>query len=121
MTSARRASTEQQRAIAADDDIAMEGRDIGTVVFPNAEVKIFLTASPEERARRRALQNAEKGYGETDPEVILADIIARDEADSSREVAPLKPADDAIELDTTGMTIDEVCERIASIAAEKRA
>ena len=117
----REALVEQQRAIAADDDIAMEGRDIGTVVFPNAEVKIFLTASPEERARRRALQNAEKGYGETDPAVILADIIARDEADSSREVAPLKPAGDAIELDTTGMTIDEVCERIASIAAEKRA
>ena len=117
----REALVEQQRAIAADDDIAMEGRDIGTVVFPNAEVKIFLTASPEERARRRALQNAEKGYGETDPAVILADIIARDKADSSREVAPLKPADDAIELDTTGMTIDEVCERIASIAAEKRA
>ena len=116
----REALVMQQRAIAADDDIAMEGRDIGTVVFPDAEVKVFLTATPEERARRRALQNAEKGYGETDAAVILADIIARDKADSTRDVAPLKPADDAVELDTTGLSIDEVCERIAALAQGKR-
>lgn len=117
----RDALVEQQRAIAAGDDIAMEGRDIGTVVFPDAEVKVFLTATPAERARRRAAQNAEKGYGETDPDVILADIVARDEADSTREVAPLKPAPDAVVLDTTGLAIDEVCARIAALAEGKRA
>lgn len=112
----REALTNQQRTIAASDNIVMEGRDIGTVVFPNAEVKVFLTASPEERAQRRALQNEQRGFGETDAAVILADIIARDEADSTRDVAPLKPADDAHMLDTTGMTIDEVCEAIAVLA-----
>lgn len=112
----REALTNQQRTIAASDNIVMEGRDIGTVVFPNAEVKVFLTASAEERAKRRALQNTERGFGETDAAAILADIIARDEADSSRDVAPLKPADDAHMLDTTGMTIDEVCEAIAALA-----
>lgn len=112
----REALTNQQRAIAASDDIVMEGRDIGTVVFPNAEVKVFLTASAEERARRRALQNAERGFGETDADVILADIIARDKADSTRDVAPLVAAQDAVNLDTTGMTIDEVCEAIAELA-----
>lgn len=116
----REALTNQQRAIAADDNIVMEGRDIGTVVFPNAELKVFLTASAEERARRRALQNAERGFGETDAAVILADIIARDEADSTRDVAPLKPAQDAVNLDTTGMTIDEVCEAIAKLARERQ-
>lgn len=112
----REALTNQQRTIAASDNIVMEGRDIGTVVFPNAEVKVFLTASPEERAQRRALQNVQRGFGETDAAAILADIIARDEADSTRDVAPLKPADDAHMLDTTGMTIDEVCEAIAALA-----
>lgn len=112
----REALTQQQRAIAASDDIVMEGRDIGTVVFPNAEVKVFLTASAAERAKRRALQNEQRGFGETDPSVILADIVARDEADSTRDVAPLKPARDAHQLDTTGMTIDEVCESIAAFA-----
>lgn len=112
----REALTNQQRTIAASDNIVMEGRDIGTVVFPNAEVKVFLTASPEERAQRRALQNEQRGFGETDAAAILADIIARDEADSTRDVAPLKPADDAHMLDTTGMTIDEVCEAIAALA-----
>lgn len=112
----REALTQQQRAIAASDDIVMEGRDIGTVVFPNAEVKVFLSASAAERAKRRALQNEQRGFGETDPSVILADIVARDEADSTRDVAPLKPAKDAHQLDTTGMTIDEVCESIAAFA-----
>ena len=112
----RDALTNQQRAIAASDDIVMEGRDIGTVVFPNAEVKVFLTASAEERARRRALQNVGRGFGETDAAVILADIVARDMADSTRDVAPLVAAKDAVSLDTTGMTIDEVCEAIAELA-----
>ena len=105
----RTALVEQQRRIAAHDDIVMEGRDIGTVVFPNADLKIFLTASPEER-----------GFGDTDPSVILADLIARDKADSTRATSPLKPADDASELDTTDMSIDEVCDAIVEMARSVR-
>lgn len=116
----RDALTEQQRAIAASDDIVMEGRDIGTVVFPNAEVKVFLTASAEERAHRRALQNGERGIGETDEAAILADILRRDAADSTRAVAPLKPAADAHQLDSTGLSIEQVCARIAELARAAR-
>ncbi|MDD6739841.1 MAG: (d)CMP kinase [Coriobacteriaceae bacterium] len=115
----REALTQQQRAIAASENIVMEGRDIGTVVFPRAELKVFLTASAEERARRRALQNAQRGFGETDEAAILADIIRRDEADSTRAVAPLRPAEDAVMLDTTGMGIDEVCAAIANLARRR--
>ena len=115
----REALTQQQRAIAASENIVMEGRDIGTVVFPRAELKVFLTASAEERARRRALQNAQRGFGETDEAAILADIIRRDEADSTRAVAPLRPAEDAVMLDTTGMGIDEVCSAIANLARRR--
>lgn len=116
----RSALVEQQRRIAAHDDIVMEGRDIGTVVFPHADLKIFLTASPEERARRRALQNTERGFGVMDPQVILADLIARDKADSTRATSPLKAAPDARELDTTDMSIDEVCDAIVKMAHEVR-
>ena len=116
----REALVEQQRAIAADDDIVMEGRDIGTVVFPAAELKVFLTASAAERARRRAAQNAERGYGETDAQVLLAQMEERDRLDSTRATAPLKAADDAVRLDTTGLSIDEVCARIADLAREAR-
>ena len=115
----REALTQQQRAIAASENIVMEGRDIGTVVFPRAELKVFLTASAEERARRRALQNAQRGFGETDEAAILADIIRRDDADSTRAVAPLRPAEDAVMLDTTGMGIDEVCAAIANLARRR--
>ena len=115
----REALTQQQRAIAASENIVMEGRDIGTVVFPRAELKVFLTASAEERARRRALQNAQRGFGETDEAAILADIIRRDESDSTRAVAPLRPAEDAVMLDTTGMGIDEVCAAIANLARRR--
>lgn len=115
----REALVDQQRSMAADDDVVMEGRDIGTVVFPRAELKVFLTADPEERARRRALQNAQRGVGETDEAAILADIIRRDEVDSTRDVAPLKPAEDSVELNSTGMSIDEVCERICALARER--
>ncbi len=114
----RHALVLKQREIAQTQDIVMEGRDIGTVVFPNAEVKVFLTASPEERARRRALQNKERGFGEMDEAAILQAIIARDEADSTRAVSPLKPAEDARMLDTTDMSIDEVCETIARFVQE---
>ena len=115
----REALTQQQRAIAASENIVMEGRDIGTVVFPRAELKVFLTASAQERARRRALQNAQRGLGEKDEAAILADIIRRDEADSTRAVAPLRPAEDAVMLDTTGMGIDEVCAAIANLARRR--
>lgn len=115
----RTALVEQQRRIAAQEDIVMEGRDIGTVVFPNAEVKIFLTASPEERARRRALQNEERGTGETDTQVILEGLLARDEADSTRSVSPLQAALDAVTIDTTNMSIDEVCDAIVHLAHER--
>jgi cytidylate kinase len=108
----REALTEQQRVFGRAHDTVMEGRDIGTVVFPDAELKVFLTASVEERARRRALQNAKKeSGGEVSKEeiaIILADLLRRDRYDSSREVAPLAPAVDSWELDSTGMTIDEV-------------
>lgn len=118
LAAVRQALVQQQRHIASEDNIVMEGRDIGTVVFPNAELKIFLTASPEERARRRALQNAERGTGETDPAVILESLIARDEADSTRSVSPLQVAEDAVTVDTTSMSIEEVCGVIFRLAQE---
>jgi cytidylate kinase len=116
----REALTEQQRAFGRAHNTVMEGRDIGTVVFPEAELKVFLTASAEERARRRALQNAEKAgrsaVSGDEIAVILADLLRRDRYDSSREVAPLAPAQDSWELDSTGMTIDEVVDAIVNRA-----
>lgn len=112
----REALVKQQRRLASHDDVVIEGRDIGTVVFPDAELKIFLTASPEVRAKRRALQNAERGVGSTDEASILADLIRRDEADSSRAASPLVAAKDSQEIDTTFMSIEEVCDAIAEKA-----
>ena len=103
-----------QRNLASGKNVIMEGRDIGTVVFPDANVKIYLDASPEERARRRVEQNEKNGI-ESDYEQILKDIIERDTRDMSRENSPLKKADDAILLDTTKLTIEEVIEKIISI------
>lgn len=102
-----------QRNAAKGQWIVMEGRDIGTVVFPDAEKKFFVTASAEERARRRMAQSSEVADGATF-ESILADIIARDERDMNREIAPLKQADDALLVDTTGLTIDQVVDVIAA-------
>jgi cytidylate kinase len=102
----RRALVEQQRRIIAGGDFVAEGRDIGTVVAPEAEVKVFLTAEPEERARRRA---AELG---ADPDEILRDMRTRDERDTTRADSPLTKAVDAHEVDTTGLSIDEVVQRI---------
>ena len=99
---------EQQRLMASGDWVA-EGRDIGTVVCPGAAVKVFLTASPEERARRRAEQIG------ADQATVLAEQTIRDERDSQREHSPLRPADDAVELDTTGLTLDEVVARIIAL------
>jgi len=97
----------------------LEGRDIGTVVFPTAEVKIFLTASPEERARRRFEELAAKGLSTT-YEAVLSDQIARDREDENRPVAPLKPAVDAIRVDTTGLSTEAVVDRIVTIAIERQ-
>jgi cytidylate kinase len=110
----RAALVEFQRRTAATDDVVMEGRDIGSAVLPDAEVKIFLDASLEERARRRAAET-----GETVVEVKAA-IEARDEADSRRDASPLIKADDAVAIDTTGMTIDEVVAEIVAVARAAR-
>jgi cytidylate kinase len=108
-----------QRKVAEGKNVIMEGRDIGTVVFPNADVKIYLDASAEERARRRLKQNEELGI-KSDYNQILQEIKIRDERDSTREIAPLKKADDAILVDSTNMKVDEVVEHIASIIKEKK-
>lgn len=97
----------QQRRIASKGAIIMDGRDIGTVVLPDAELKIFLIASVEERAERRFKENQEKGI-ETDFETLKEEIAARDYKDSHRKVSPLKAADDAITFDTTGVDIQGV-------------
>jgi cytidylate kinase len=110
----REALVDKQREIMQDGDYVAEGRDIGTVVAPLAELKVFLTASPEERARRRA---AELGG---DLEEVLAHQRARDERDRTREHSPLTAASGAVEVDTTGMTIEEVVDRIAELARAGR-
>ncbi len=115
----REAMVAQQRAFAAGHDVVAEGRDIGTVVFPEAELKIFLTASPEERAQRRTAQHSAGGHDVAHAETLDA-IRARDHADSTRSVSPLTPAKDAVEIDTTGLGIEEVVDRVAELAAEAR-
>ena len=104
-----------QQKIARQGGIVMDGRDIGTVVLPQAELKIFLVASVDERAERRYKENLSKGI-ETDLEILKEEIAARDYKDSHRETSPLKQAEDAIYLDTTGLSILEVVERIKSEA-----
>lgn len=106
---------EQQR-IGKTGDFVVEGRDIGTVVFPDAEVKVFLTASPEERAHRRVRQNVDRGVGSIDYEYVLADIKRRDEVDTNRETAPLKAADDAHVIDSTSHYIEDVIDEICALA-----
>ena len=101
----------RQRAFAQTPGLIADGRDMGTVVFPDAPIKIFLTASAEERARRRVLQLQEAGLN-ADPVQILDDIHARDLRDTQRSTAPLKPASDAIILDSTNMSVDQVLEVI---------
>lgn len=109
----------QRRLGRADPHGALlEGRDIGTVVFPDAEVKIFLTASPEERARRR-LKDLEAAGERTNHAEVLAAIVARDAYDSSRPVAPLVPASDAITVDSTGKSLERVIEEICGLVRER--
>ena len=102
---------ELQRKLARENDVVMDGRDIGTNILPNAQYKIFLTASAEERANRRYKELVERGE-KCDYEKIKADIIERDERDSNRATAPLKQAEDAILVDSSNMTIDEVAKTI---------
>lgn len=111
--------TPMQRKIGEENDVIMEGRDIGTVVFPNADVKIFLDCAIEETARRRYKQNLENGINETYEEV-LSSMKKRQEIDSKRKIAPFIKADDAILIDSTNMTIDEVVEEIEKIIVSKR-
>lgn len=114
--SVRDALLDLQRFIGSTGNYVIDGRDIGTVVFPNAEVKVYLDAAPEERARRRVEQNAARGVGSTDFGAVLADIQRRDYEDMNRQYAPLCQAPDAYYLDSTDMTMDEVIDVIASMA-----
>ena len=107
------------RKCAEGKNVIMEGRDIGTYVFPNADVKIYLDATPEERAQRRFKQNKENGIDIPFDE-ILKNVKERDYIDSHREIAPLKKAPEAIYIDSTGMTIDEEADEVIKIIEEKR-
>ena len=109
---------ETQRRLARENDVIMDGRDIGTVVLPDAGLKIFLTASPEARARRRLLELREKGQ-ETVFEDVLRDILLRDKNDSSRAAAPLKQAEDALLLDTTDLDFEQSCATVESMIRER--
>jgi cytidylate kinase len=115
----RAALVERQRALGAGGGVVMEGRDIGTVVFPAADVKVYLDASAEERARRRAQDAAHSGGQQQNLERLQDDLVARDHADSTRQVSPLSIAPDAIYIDTTSLRIDAVVERVMKIVKEK--
>ena len=120
----REAMLVHQRRAAEDADIVAEGRDIGTVVFPNADLKVFLTADPAERARRRVLQRHEgeelpAEQMESEVAETLAAIKERDKLDSSREVAPLVAASDAVKIDSTSYTIDQIVNRIEQLIAQR--
>lgn len=110
----RRAMVAEQRRLLSHGDWVAEGRDIGTVVAPDAEVKVFLTATPEERARRRA---AELGVSES---TVLADQTIRDQRDTERAHSPLQAAPDAETIDTTGLTLEEVVDRIVALVRRRR-
>ncbi|MCI8359830.1 MAG: (d)CMP kinase [Clostridiales bacterium] len=114
----RRFLLDQQRQMARTHDVVMDGRDIGTVVLPEADVKIFLTASPEDRARRRYEEFIEKGR-EIAFQEVLRDMKQRDAQDESRAVAPLKPAEDALLVDTTGETLAQSAARMIGLIQER--
>ncbi|WP_203361878.1 (d)CMP kinase [Bacillus sp. REN10] len=115
----RQEMVKRQQAFAKAGGVVMDGRDIGTHVLPKAEVKIFLKASTEERAKRRYNENLSKGIP-SDLEKLKEEITLRDQIDSERAAAPLKKADDAIELDTTSLTIDDVVEKIMAVVKEEK-
>lgn len=106
----------RQQELAEKGGVVMDGRDIGTHVLPDAEVKIFMLASVEERAERRHLENINKGF-DSNLEQLQEEIAQRDKLDSEREVSPLKKADDALELDTTSLSIEEVVQKIMGIVS----
>ncbi|EAL15206.1 cytidylate kinase, partial [Bacillus cereus G9241] len=106
----------RQQELAEKGGVVMDGRDIGTHVLPDAEVKIFMLASVEERAERRHLENMNKGF-DSNLEQLKEEIAQRDKLDSEREVSPLKKADDALELDTTSLSIEEVVQKIMGIVS----
>lgn len=109
-----------QRTIVKDRPSILDGRDIGTVIFPNAVLKVFLTASAEERANRRFEELKERGQSDLDFQTILADIKERDYEDMNREIAPLKKASDGVELDSTGKTIPQIVEEIVSLWEKRK-
>jgi len=116
----RRVLVERQRALAALGGVVMEGRDIGTVVFPAANVKIYLDASPEERARRRATDPAHaSGNGSAAIQEVAIALAERDRADSTRTTAPLKMAEDAVMIDTTALSIDDAVERVMELIRQR--
>lgn len=108
----REALVETQRRIAESNDVIMDGRDIGTYVLPDACCKFYVTASPEERARRRYTENVEKGDASKSEQDILSDILQRDYNDMNRAFAPLRQAEDAVLIDTTDMGVEEVVEEV---------
>ncbi|OUN24136.1 cytidylate kinase [Flavonifractor sp. An82] len=109
---------DRQRQLAAEHDVVMDGRDIGTVVLPQADVKIFLTAAPEARARRRWLELQQRGE-DTDYETVLRDVIDRDEKDTNRATAPLRQAEDAVLADTTQLDLEQSLDLLIHIAKER--
>lgn len=116
--SVREEMVSRQQLLAAGGGVVMDGRDIGTHVLPQAEVKVFLVASVEERAVRRHTENLEKGYS-SDLQQLKEEIEKRDKLDSEREVAPLKKASDAVLIDTTALSIEQVVNRIVALANER--
>jgi cytidylate kinase len=110
----RRALLDIQRDLGREGGVVLEGRDIGTVVFPDAEVKLFLTASAEERARRRVKDLQDRGMT-ADHDEILAKIRSRDDADSTRAIAPLRPAEDAVILDSTSLDLEAVVQHVLEL------
>lgn len=118
MQGVRAALLERQRAFEQLPGLVADGRDMGTTVFPQAGLKVFMTASCEERAKRRYNQLKQKGINASLPDLV-ADLRARDEQDANREVSPLKPAADAIMLDTTEMTIEQVSSKVLELAKQR--
>jgi cytidylate kinase len=115
----RAALLERQRAFAHPPGLVADGRDMGTVVFPQADLKVFLTATPEERALRRYKQLKDKGSGVSLP-ALSREIAERDLRDQTRQVAPLRPAADAVQIDSTGLDIDEVVARVLELGVARR-
>jgi cytidylate kinase len=116
----RQVLVDRQRRLAGDGRLVMEGRDIGTVVFPQADVKIYLDAAPEERARRRST-DAARASQSAPPTIVANELAARDRLDRTRAVSPLVPAPDAVVIDTTGVSIDAVVERVRSLVRTRLA